>query len=111
MFRDNPKNMNISFCKRRDNEAAVRPHLAYTAQQAADLTKQGKPISNQQVQGMYYDGEPLSDGATLDLTERRGIDINDVWSDSMDKAAKRRKYGVKSVTNGTDSVDAPKGGK
>lgn len=108
MFRDVPQPVRVSVAKRKSYELATKPHLAYSVKEASELIAQGKPISNQQVQGMYYDGVPLSDDSQFSLMDMRGVDINDAWNESMSRAKIRSKYGVK-VVNGVGSADAPKG--
>lgn len=109
MFRNNPKPLIPSTAKSKDGETKTKPHLAYSVVDAAALIAQGKPISNQQVQGMYYDGQNLPEDYEVSLPDTRGVDINDVWAESQRTAKVRKRFGVHL---GTDSVDAPqKGGK
>lgn len=66
------------------------PGLAMTPAQMMSLAEKGIPISNQQLNNEYYDGDVnCSDFVPLD--RQRGVDVNEMWNKKKDvRAAVKR---------------------
>lgn len=69
-------------CKRRIGEAIVQNDLAMTPSDVLKMAESGIPASAQMVSQMV-DGHLGSDWS-LNLEDRRGIDIAQMWQESMD---------------------------
>lgn len=96
MFNRNPKPVKFAKVVRRDEEPETVPHLAYDLCDVDALIKQGKPVSNHAVEGLYYDGvENCSSELAPD--DVRGVDMNDLWNLSEGRKDRLRSLGVKSV--------------
>lgn len=63
---------------RREDEMIVENHLATTPAEMKELAKQGIPVSGDSVGLMYDDG--VKDNPSLSLSERRGVELADLWN-------------------------------
>lgn len=96
MFTGKQNKLVVARCVRRDTDPDMNPHLAYDLSDLDLLRRQGKPISVQNADGLYYDGsEDCS--FNLPLDQQRGVDINDLWERSQRVNRKLSKLGLKSV--------------
>lgn len=55
------------------------------------LRLSGKPISVNQLDSQYYDGEPDLHNFDMPLTQQRGVDINDAWETAQNAKDKLSK--------------------
>ena len=84
-------------------EPEVIPHMAYDVAEIDQLRKQGRTISTHNVENMYYDGEFIHGNITIPLDQVRGIDRNDIWSQSVAASERVTKAGVKHVLFGNQN--------
>lgn len=96
MFSDKPKKLKVAVAVRRENDVILNPHLAYDLRDLDALRRQGKPISVQNAESLYYDGSETC-SFDLPLDSRRGVDINDMWNRSKDVRKTLSKLGAVSV--------------
>lgn len=90
-----PRKPHFAVCKRMEHEQSVRPHMAYDPKELDALRKQGKSISNANVEGLYYDGDIInSDNFRLPMDSIRGVDINDMWNYQQRTNRTRSRLGV-----------------
>lgn len=96
MFARNPKPVKFAKVTRREDEVKVLPHLAYDLHEVDALISAGKPVSNNSIQQLYFDGVENCK-AELNPDDVRGVDMNDLWN--LDEAAKsrRRSLGIGSI--------------
>lgn len=93
MFAHAPKPIRFAKTRLLEYEEPVNPHLAYDLSQLDELRKQGKPISQSNVESLYYDGD-VNVSFDLPLDQQRGVDINDMWTADRDSSARRASVGV-----------------
>ena len=81
----------LSTCKSREDELKTQPNLSYTTGEMFDMWKRGVPISNEHAATKFFDG---SKDCTFEipLTDRRGIDVADVWEAQQAARSKFRSY-------------------
>lgn len=74
------KKVRMHYCtaKRRDGEIIVQNGLAITPAEVLRNAEIGIPVSSMMVSGQFFDGTDKLDFQP-DLSERRGIDIADLW--------------------------------
>ena len=96
MFARKPANIRFARTKLKSTESKVQPHLAYDLRDVDALVAQGKSVSNQNVEGMYYDGEQ-NISFNMPQDRMRGVDINDAWNAMMDGKRRVSRAGVRSV--------------
>lgn len=88
----------FAHCKRQRGEAIVQNGLAVTPSQVLKMAESGIPASAQMNSAMI-DGHEGSDWV-VPLDERRGIDIAQMWQESMNARNKFRKaYANSEVVN------------
>lgn len=75
--------------KRAKSDVTVQPGLAMTPSQMQRLSERGIPVSSQNLEGMFYDGDarPSWD---VPLDQQRGVDVATMWQRRKDIAAKLR---------------------
>lgn len=80
--------------KRSKSDVIVQSGLAMTPSQMQRLSERGIPVSSQNLEGMFYDGDsrPSWD---VPLDQQRGIDVATMWQKRKDIAAKLRSAPVK----------------
>ena len=81
----------FSTCKSREDELQTQPNLSYTTGEMFDMWKKGVPINNEHAATKFFDG---SKDCTFDipLTDRRGVDVSDVWEAQQAARSKFRSY-------------------
>lgn len=99
MFAKCPKSVKFAQTFVRDDEAVVVPHLAYDLADVDTLRRQGKPISQPNVESMYYDGQ-VTENFDFPLDVMRGVDINDAWDAMQSGRKKISKAGISKVQKG-----------
>lgn len=91
----NSKRSSYAHCKRIEGDVPVLNNLALTPAQMYAMSLQGKPISaNPLPEEFFVDGYPgeAESIPEIPLDERRGIDINDIWSAQKDFEKKVSKF-------------------
>lgn len=75
--------------KRSRGDISVQPGLALTPSQMQNMSERGIPVSSQNLEGVYYDGDtrPSWD---VPLDQQRGVDVATMWQRRKDIAAKLR---------------------
>lgn len=96
MFKDKPKSVRFAKTFVSDDEVKTVPNLAYDLSDLDELRRMGKPISQESVSSLYYDGE-VQDRCYVPLERQRGVDINDVWNAQQTGRRKASKAGVRQV--------------
>lgn len=96
MFAMKPAKFKFAKTHLKSTESPVIPHLAYDLADVDELVASGKPISNQNVEGLYYDGAE-NPSFNMPLERMRGVDINDAWNAMMDSKKRISKLGLSSV--------------
>lgn len=85
------KDMFGSVCrvKRASNEQAVQNGLALTPSQIMKMSERGIPVTTQNLDGMFYDGDtrPSWD---VPLDQQRGVDVATMWQKRKDLAKRLR---------------------
>ena len=82
MFSRQPKPVKFAKLVRKDTDIDVIEHLAYDLSELDSMRKQGIPISQNNLESMYYDGD-VNCSADVPLDMVRGADINDLWNESQ----------------------------
>ena len=76
-------------CKRTSSDIPVQGGLAITPAQMQRMAEKGIPVSSQNLDGCFYDGDTRpSWDVPLDM--QRGIDVAQMWQERKDIAAKLR---------------------
>lgn len=96
MFLNNPKPIRFARTTVKDDEVQVVPNLAYDLSDLDELRRMGKPISQESVASLYYDGE-VTQTCSVPLERQRGVDINDVWNAQQTGLRKASRAGVRQV--------------
>lgn len=80
--------------KRSRKDIKVQPGLAMTPSQMQRLSEKGVPVSNQNLEGMFYDGDtrPSWD---VPMDQIRGIDVAQLWQERKNIAAKIKNAPIK----------------
>lgn len=87
----------LAKCGLRNQENSVNPHLALTPHEMDDLRLSGKPISVNQLDNQYFDGEEDLHDFDIPLTQQRGVDINDAWEKAQESRQKLSKVKASKV--------------
>lgn len=90
----------FSRCRRKNYEPKVKSGLAVTPSQVLKMAEQGLPVSAQ-LQYNQLEGHSGSDW-NIPIEERRGIDVGQVWQESM-SAKKRLVKGARAATSDTNT--------
>lgn len=69
----------LALCESHEGDDPINPNLALTPAEMDALRMSGKPISVNQLDSQYFDGEPDLHDFNIPLTQQRGVDINDAW--------------------------------
>lgn len=96
MFSTKPNKWKLAKCKRKENDSIVNPHLAFDLRDLEEMRRQGKPISVQNAESMYYEGS-TDCSFDLPLDSQRGVDINDMWNHSKSVNNRLSKLGISKV--------------
>ena len=92
-FIDNKKVNDLvrSTCLPREDELKTQPNLSYTTGEMFDMWKRGVPINNEHAADRFFDG---TKDCTFEipLTDKRGIDVSDVWEAQQASRNKFRSY-------------------
>ena len=87
--------------KESEHDIPVVPNLAITPAQMLKLQEQGIPISSQQLNKEYYDGDTRVSW-DIPLDRQRGVSVNDMWNHQQDvreKLKEEAKKGFRNVKN------------
>lgn len=81
----------FSTCKVREDELQTQPNLSYTTGEMFDMWKNGVPINNEYAATKFFDG---SKDCTFEIpvTDKRGVDVADVWQAQQAARSKFRSY-------------------
>ena len=78
------QNWNASACiTRAQTDLETRQNLSVTPAQMDELAKRGIPISSQSAASQFSDGVPNPDWDSLPFEEQRGVDIAEIWQETM----------------------------
>lgn len=80
--------------KRSPKDLKVQNGLALTPSQMQNLSERGVPVSSQNLEGVYFDGDtrPSWD---VPLDSQRGVDVATMWQRRKDIQAKLRSAPIK----------------
>lgn len=96
MWKNAPNPIRFAKTFYNENEVPVIDHLAYEVKDLDEMVKQGKPISQNSLDDMYYDGE-IRSRVEVPSDRRRGVDINDLWNETRRGKRQASKAGVRQV--------------
>lgn len=93
MFSKSSKPFRFAKTHLNKDESPVTPNLAMTPSQMEKLHAEGKSISLNNLEGMFYDGD-TNPSFELPIDQIRGVDIGEIWQASKDARRKLSKYRV-----------------
>lgn len=80
-------------CVRQLDEEPVQNGLSYTPAQMRDMTQKGYPVAPPALSEDFFQDSDNRAGNNfdIDIWERRGVSINDVWETQQDSRSKIKK--------------------
>lgn len=93
MFAKSPKPPKFATIHLTEDDVPVNQHLAADLKDLDALRRNGKAISVQNAESMYYDGHD-GEQRTISMENTRGVDLNDIWNKAMSRLKAQKRSGA-----------------